>query len=822
MSLQGLVNNATGLQTLGITKIGHVYSILGHINSLLSSSSLAASQAASTEAGSSSSQLSNNVPKPKLPALRQPKVCTSMTKQAFRKFEFDWNMLKLHSTIPENQCAMHLYNCCVDDVQSTITATYPNFLTMDEKAVIDMLRNLVTQSSNPLVHRMSFAKISQLPSESIQHFITRLRTSAPDCSFLCPSCDADISTTNIRDQFIRGLHNHTLQAVILRSASTKPGITLTDVIHEAQSYEQSLSDQRSLSTSGTMVQSIQSIQPSPQIVTPSSSSEVYNASEEAHDSEVSAAFNSNRQSSFRRRRPTRNRKPNQLLASPRPCIGCGFLTHLSSQREESCKAWNVRCSSCKTVGHFASVCLWRRSSATTTDIDRSVGQANNLFALSIVAPLTSTVPASVTPLHTLVSHCATQLYLFPDTGANICFAGPDHLNELGVANSITRCDKTVRVVGGSQISCFGQIRVRISIGTHHTEQNLFFCRSVQRFFLSCQACKELGIIPPSFPVPPTSPLPPALLTPAELPVLPPPMASLVITEDRPRLPPPPKPTQLPFPPTHENIPLLKNFILDSFISSAFNRSKPFPKLSTPPAHIHLRPNAVPFACHTPALVAAHWEDSVKASLDRDVLAGVLIEVPIGEPSEWCSRMVVVAKKDGRPRRTVDYQKLNNQCLRETHHCRSPFRTACRVPSNTMKSVLDAVDGYHSVELDEVSSRLTTFITPWGRYRYLRYPQGHRAAGDAFNSRVYKILQDIPRLERLVDDVCLYDHNIESAFFHVWEFLTICAKNGVVLNKDKFQFCSSQVDFAGLTITASGVAPSTLFAAPCRNDDGEDM
>ena len=504
------------------------------------------------------------------------------------------------------------------------------------------------------------------------------RTSAPDCSFLCPSCDVDISTTNIRDQFIHGLHSHTLQAVILRSASTKPGITLTDVIHEAQSYEQSLSDQRSLSTSGTMVQSIQSMQPSPQIVTPSSSSEVYNASEEAHDSEVSAAFNSNRQSSFRRRRPTRNRKPNQLLASPRPCIGCGLLTHLSSQREESCKAWNVRCSSCKTVGHFASVCLWRRSSATTTDIDRSVGQANNLFALSIVAPLTSTVPASVTLLHTLVSHCATQLYLFPDTGANICLAGPDHLNELGIANSITRCDITVHVVGGSQISCFGQIRVRISIGTHHTEQNLFFCRRVQRFFLSCQACKELGIIPPSFPVPPTSPLPPALLTPAELPVLPPPMASLVITEDRPRLPPPPKPTQLPFPPTHENIPLLKNFILDSFISSAFNRSKPFPKLSTPPAHIHLRPNAVPFACHTPALVAAHWEDSVKASLDRDVLAGVLIEVPIGEYRYSDCQSGAHRKKGWTTEAHTRLSKTERPVhVRETHHCRSPFHTACR-------------------------------------------------------------------------------------------------------------------------------------------------
>ena len=68
----------------------------------------------------------------------------------------------------------------------------------------------------------------------------------------------------------------------------------------------------------------------------------------------------------------------------------------------------------------------------------------------------------------------------------------------------------------------------------------------------------------------------------------------------------------------------------------------------------------------------------------------------------------------------------------------------------------------------------------------------------------------------MDDVCLNDHNIESAFFHVWEFLTICAKNGVVLNKDKFQFCSSQVDFAGLTITASGVAPSSRMLSAIQD------
>ena len=48
----------------------------------------------------------------------------------------------------------------------------------------------------------------------------------------------------------------------------------------------------------------------------------------------------------------------------------------------------------------------------------------------------------------------------------------------------------------------------------------------------------------------------------------------------------------------------------------------------------------------------------------------------------------------------------------------------------MGSVLDAVDGYHSVELDAESQHLTTFITEWGRYQYLRMPQGLVASGDA--------------------------------------------------------------------------------------------
>ena len=115
--------------------------------------------------------------------------------------------------------------------------------------------------------------------------------------------------------------------------------------------------------------------------------------------------------------------------------------------------------------------------------------------------------------------------------------------------------------------------------------------------------------------------------------------------------------------------------------------------------------------------------------------GILQKVPVGEPTEWCMRMIVVPKKDGKPRRTVDFQPINKLCMRETHHTPSPFDVVSNVPQQVYKTVLDAYNGYHQVLLDEESIKLTTFITELGRYQYLCAPQGHLASGDAYTSKI---------------------------------------------------------------------------------------
>ena len=83
---------------------------------------------------------------------------------------------------------------------------------------------------------------------------------------------------------------------------------------------------------------------------------------------------------------------------------------------------------------------------------------------------------------------------------------------------------------------------------------------------------------------------------------------------------------------------------------------------------------------------------------------------------------------------------------------------CQVPANTYKTVLDAVDGYHAIPLDQNNQSLTAFITEWGRFTYKRIPQGFIAAGDIY-ARQYEIIKDNLQKLKCVDDTLLYDNSI---------------------------------------------------------------
>ena len=225
-------------------------------------------------------------------------------------------------------------------------------------------------------------------------------------------------------------------------------------------------------------------------------------------------------------------------------------------------------------------------------------------------------------------------------------------------------------------------------------------------------------------------------------------------------------------------------------------------------------DAAPVAHHTPVPVPVHWQEEVKPGLDRDVRLGVVEPVPVGDPVTYCHRMVICAKKNGKPRRTVDMQSLNANSTRETHHTQSPFHQARSVTACMKKTVFDAWNGYHSVALHPDDRHLTTFITPWGDTAIA--PQGYVASGDGYSRRFDEIASDFPDKTKCIDDTLLWATDLDASFHQATKWLDLCGRNGITLNPEKFVFGADPVEFAGFEITRDSVRPSQKYLRVIRS------
>ena len=71
------------------------------------------------------------------------------------------------------------------------------------------------------------------------------------------------------------------------------------------------------------------------------------------------------------------------------------------------------------------------------------------------------------------------------------------------------------------------------------------------------------------------------------------------------------------------------------------------------------------------------------------------------------------------------------------------------------TALDSRHGYWQVALNEESTKLTTFMTPWGAYRFKRSVMGLISAGDKHNRRGEEALKGIENLVKVVEDVLVF-------------------------------------------------------------------
>ncbi len=133
-------------------------------------------------------------------------------------------------------------------------------------------------------------------------------------------------------------------------------------------------------------------------------------------------------------------------------------------------------------------------------------------------------------------------------------------------------------------------------------------------------------------------------------------------------------------------------------------------------HMRLDPSLHPTIC-APRRPPLAMKDKIIKELDRMTKLGVI--KPVQEPTEWVSSMVAACKKDGAVRLFIDPVHLNKALLRPHHPMKTVEQVITDMPGAKVFSILDAKCGFWQVPLSEESSRLTTFMTPVGRYAFLR-------------------------------------------------------------------------------------------------------
>ena len=132
---------------------------------------------------------------------------------------------------------------------------------------------------------------------------------------------------------------------------------------------------------------------------------------------------------------------------------------------------------------------------------------------------------------------------------------------------------------------------------------------------------------------------------------------------------------------------------------------------------------------------------------------------VDQPTNWCSNMTVREKvfPDGttKVRLCLDpSQTLNKAIIIPRYQIPTAQEILPRLSGKMHKtfSIFDALDGFTQVVLTDESSLLTTMHTPWGRYCWLRLPNGISCVLEEFQLRMHEALEGLQDVYCIADDV----------------------------------------------------------------------
>lgn len=189
---------------------------------------------------------------------------------------------------------------------------------------------------------------------------------------------------------------------------------------------------------------------------------------------------------------------------------------------------------------------------------------------------------------------------------------------------------------------------------------------------------------------------------------------------------------------------------------------------------------------------------------EDLLAGGVIRP---SKSPWASAVVLCRRKNGKLRMCIDYRRLNQRTVRDSHALPRPDDIFDRLHGAKWFSTLHMKSGYHQVELEDDHKQYTAFtLGPLGFYEHNKLPFGLTNSPSEYQRIMQECLGDyhLKICFIYLDDLIIFSSSFEEHLERLELILTRLEECGIKLSAEKCSFVQRKVKFLGHIVSENGL------------------
>ncbi|GFS35993.1 retrovirus-related Pol polyprotein from transposon 297 [Trichonephila inaurata madagascariensis] len=208
--------------------------------------------------------------------------------------------------------------------------------------------------------------------------------------------------------------------------------------------------------------------------------------------------------------------------------------------------------------------------------------------------------------------------------------------------------------------------------------------------------------------------------------------------------------------------------------------------------------------HSPRLTFTE-RDIVDKQIDEWTQNGII------EPclSDYASQVLVVRKKDGRPRVCIDFRKLNHVLVKDHYPLPLIEDILDKLQDTRVFSTIDLRNGFFHVPVNKQSRPYTSFVTQSGQFQFFKMPFGLYMPFNVstFINTVFRdlIVQGI--VLPYMDDIVFLAKNESEAIDRLQKVLKVSSDYGLEIKFGKCQILHRKIEFLGHIIENYKFFPS---------------